>query len=63
MRRKYEEDYRKYEKIYRAFYRRGKNYYKPRKGSKKPLPKDFMLDETLNIMKDYLETVNKTPEK
>ncbi|MBQ7178804.1 MAG: carboxy terminal-processing peptidase [Victivallales bacterium] len=62
-RRKYEEDYRRYEKIYRTFYRRGKNYYKPRKGSKKPLPKDFMLEETLNIMKDYLETVNKTPEK
>ena len=60
-RRKYEEDYRRYEKIYRAFYRRGKNYYKPRKGSKKPLPKDFMLEETLNIMKDYLEIVNKEP--
>ena len=62
-RRNYEKDYRRYEKIYRAFYRRGKNYYKPRKGSKKPLPKDFMLDETLNIMRDYLEALGKAPEK
>ena len=61
-RRQYEKDFRKYEKIYRSFYRRGKNYYKPRRKSKKPLQKDFMLEETLNIMKDYLNIKNKKEE-